>query len=150
MTQQLQHNQHSFFYRLRCHKTALVSLIIVAIYCLTALGMEVYSIWAEVNNITPIYAVEDASAVFSAPGGKHLLGTDYLGRDCFFRAVGGIATAVKVGVIAALIAAVIGVSLGMLSGFYGGKLDSVVIWLYSTFAAMPFSAPVKTNSSGRT
>ena len=127
----------SFFKRLCQHKTALFSLIVVLLYLLTAVGMEIYTVAAEHNNIVPIYALEDPDNQFAAPSAQHWLGTDYLGRDCFLRAVGGISTAVKVGVIAALIAAVIGVTLGMLAGFYGGKLDSFVIWLYSTFAAMP-------------
>jgi len=127
----------SFFRRLCKHRTALISLVVVLLYLLTAVGMEVYSIVAEHNNFTPLYAVENPDAQFAPPSSTHWLGTDYLGRDCFFRAVGGIATAVKVGVIAALIAAVIGVTLGTFAVFYGGKLDSFVIWLYSTFAAMP-------------
>lgn len=127
----------SFFRRLCRHKTALFSLTVVLLYIFTALGVEIYSIAAEQKGFTPIYAVENPDRQFASPSSEHWLGTDYLGRDCFFRAVGGISTAVKVGVIASLIAAAIGVTLGMLAGFYGGRLDSFVIWLYSTFAAMP-------------
>ena len=127
----------SFFRRLCKHRTALLSLTVVLLYIAVALGVEIYSIAADCSGFTPVYAIENADLQFAPPSAAHWFGTDYMGRDCFFRAVGGIATAVKVGVIAALIAAVIGITLGMLAGFYGGKLDSLVIWLYSTFAAMP-------------
>ena len=137
MTSSSTQQNKSFFRRLCQHRTALISLVIVALYIFAALGMEIYSIVAEQSNFTPVYAVENPDMQFAPPSTAHWFGTDYLGRDCFFRAVGGIATAVKVGVIAAMIAAVIGVTLGMFAGFYGGKLDSFVIWLYSTFAAMP-------------
>ena len=137
MSQQNKKTSPGFFRRLCHHKTALTASIIVLIYILTALGMEIYSIAAENYNFVPLYALEDPQSVFAPPGTGHWLGTDYLGRDCFFRALGGIATAVKVGVIAALIAALIGVTLGMLAGYYGGWADSIVTWLYSTFAAMP-------------
>ena len=129
--------KHSFWYKLLHHRTALISLAVVALYVAAAVGVEVYSIVCEYNHITPAYAVENALNAFAPPSAEHWLGTDYLGRDCLLRAVGGISTAVKVGVIASLLAALIGVTLGMLSGFYGGRLDSVISWFYSTFAAMP-------------
>lgn len=129
--------QASFLQRLLRHKTAFFSLILIVLYLATALGVEIYSIAAEEMNFVPIYAREDPANTFAPPSAEHWLGTDYLGRDCLMRAIGGVATAVKVGIIAAFISAVIGVAAGMLAGFFGGKLDSFVIWLFSTFAAMP-------------
>ncbi len=126
-----------FFSRIRGHRTALVALVVVALYFLCAIGVEIYDIASERMNFTPVYAVENAEAVFAPPSGEHWLGTDYLGRDCFWRAIGGVATAVKVGAIAALIAAAIGVVLGTIGGYYGGRCDDFVVWLYSIFAAMP-------------
>ena len=127
----------AFFKKLYRHKSALAAFIAVMIYVLTAVGVEIYSVNCHNNNIIPVYAVEHADSIFAPPLLKHWLGTDYLGRDCFFRALGGIATAVKVGITASVIAMVIGVTLGLLAGYYGGKIDSFIMWLYSTFAAMP-------------
>jgi peptide/nickel transport system permease protein len=67
----------------------------------------------------------------------HILGTDYLGRDVLLRAVFATRTAVKVGVVASLISSVFGVALGLLGGYYGGKMDAAVLWIYSTFASIP-------------
>ena len=133
----LRANTGAFFKKLCRRKSTLLAFAVVALYVFTAVGFEVYSVVCQCNKITPVYAVEHPGEIFAPPSQKHWLGTDYLGRDCFFRALGGIATAVKVGVTASVIAAVIGVTLGLFSGYYGGKTDSIIMWLYSTFAAMP-------------
>jgi peptide/nickel transport system permease protein len=57
------------------------------------------------------------------PGGQYLLGTDNLGRDVLSRLVYGTRVSLTVGIAAMLTATVIGLTIGLLSGFYGGKLD---------------------------
>lgn len=57
------------------------------------------------------------------PGGRYLLGTDDLGRDVLSRVIYGTRVSLTVGVAAMLTATVIGLTVGLLSGFYGGKLD---------------------------
>ena len=126
-----------WYARLRKNRLGVAAFWVVVLYFLCALGVEIYDIAAGACGFTPVYAVEDPNAVFAPPSLQHWFGTDYLGRDCFWRAVGGVATAVKVGTIAALIAAVIGVLLGTAAGYYGGRRDELVVWLYSVFAAMP-------------
>jgi len=69
--------------------------------------------------------------------GLHPLGTDGLGRDVLLRLVQGARIAFQVGVTTALIAIPLGVILGCLAGYFGGRTDDVVVWLYSTFASMP-------------
>lgn len=64
-------------------------------------------------------------------------GTDGLGRDVFARTVQGARIAFQVGVITSLIALPIGILLGALAGYFGGRVDDVVVWLYSTFSAIP-------------
>ena len=127
----------TFFRKLCRSKSTLFAFIVVLLYLAAAIGVEIYDTAAKAGNFTPVYAAEHHDAVFAPPSGRFIMGTDYMGRDCFFRAVGGIATAVKVGVTASVIAALIGVTLGLLAGYYGGRLDSFIMWLYSTFAAMP-------------
>jgi peptide/nickel transport system permease protein len=65
------------------------------------------------------------------------LGTDNLGRDVFQRTVQGARIAFQVGVITSCIAIPIGVILGCLAGYFGGKIDDFIVWLYSTFASIP-------------
>ncbi len=56
-------------------------------------------------------------------GGRYVLGTDNLGRDVLSRVIYGTRVSLTVGVAAMLTATVIGLVIGLLSGFYGGKLD---------------------------
>jgi len=114
-----------------------IAFIVVMLYLATALGVEVYSAVCKVRNVTPAYLAADETARFQPPSGKHWMGTDYRGRSVFVRAVAGCSGAVKVGIVAAGIAMLIGVVLGASAGFFGGVVDDVVVWLYSTFASMP-------------
>ena len=125
------------FNKLKNNKWSIAATFVVAIYLFMAIATELYGIYCDNFDIIPIYAQTNDTAKYAAPSLKHLLGTDYQGRDVLFRAIAGCATAVKVGVISATIASIIGVVLGLLAGFKGGKFDDIVVWIYSTFASMP-------------
>ena len=68
---------------------------------------------------------------------SHPFGTDNLGRDVFQRTVQGARIAFQVGIITSCIAIPIGVILGCLAGYFGGRTDDFIVWLYSTFASIP-------------
>jgi peptide/nickel transport system permease protein len=123
--------------RLCKEKLSLFCLIVVAAYFVTALGVEGYSIYCRKVNIQPVYDIGKMEDRFQPPSAGHLMGTDYLGRDVFMRALAGTATAIKVGALASLISAIIGVLLGTIAGYFGGWIDELVVWLYSTFDSMP-------------
>src|SRR6266852_7784778 len=61
--------------------------------------------------------------------GAHPLGTDTLGRDVASRLLHGARVSLLVGFSAVLVAGVIGVALGLLSGWYGGRLDDALMRL---------------------
>lgn len=67
----------------------------------------------------------------------HPLGTDGLGRDVAQRLLQGGRIAFRVGIITSLISIPIGVILGCLAGYFGGRTDDIVVWVYSTFASIP-------------
>jgi peptide/nickel transport system permease protein len=126
-----------FSERLVKDKIALCSLIVVVFYLVVAVGVDIYSWSCRVNGSDPVYNQGDMSIRYQAPSFKHPAGTDFMGRGVLSRAVAGISTAVKVGISASLISSLIGVMLGISAGYYGGKLDDFVVWIYSTFASMP-------------
>ena len=127
----------TLWFQLKKNKTAMFSLFLVSAYLIAGIGCEIYTIVCEANNITPVFAVTDDSACYAPPSPDHWCGTDYQGRDVLWRAVAGIASALKVGFVASVIASVIGVCLGAFAGYFGGRTDDWIVWLYSTFAAMP-------------
>lgn len=128
---------HGTLRRLLSQKLAFASLLIALLYLGIAIFAEVYSSYCAAHRIEPVYQVRNEAMRNAPPSREHLLGTDYLGRDVFYRAVFAAKTAVKVGVIASVIATFFGVLFGILAGYFGGTVDDIVVWIYSTFAAMP-------------
>lgn len=81
---------------------------------------------------------QNLSGSLLSPGGKHLLGTDQLGRDVLSRLLYGARTDLRVGLLAVLFPFVIGTSLGLLIGFRGGLIDTLVMRLVDMVIAFPF------------
>ncbi len=67
----------------------------------------------------------------------HLLGTDHFGRDVFSRIVSGAFVSLRVGILASSISMIIGVLLGLLSGYFGGKIDSIIMRFTDIMMAFP-------------
>lgn len=61
------------------------------------------------------------------PGSGHIFGTDMLGRDIFSRMVYATRVALSIGLVAVGIAALIGVTLGSIAGYYGGRIDGLIM-----------------------
>jgi peptide/nickel transport system permease protein len=74
----------------------------------------------------------------STEGTFHALGTDALGRDLLSRMMYGGRISLMVGITVVLVAALIGVPLGLISGFFGGKLDTIIMRLVDVQLAVPF------------
>ena len=71
------------------------------------------------------------------PSWAHPMGTDELGRDTLARIIHGAQVSLQVGLISVSIAFVIGVALGLLSGFFGGWLDSLLMRFVDLMFALP-------------
>jgi peptide/nickel transport system permease protein len=69
--------------------------------------------------------------------GEHLLGTDQLGRDYLARLVYGARISLLIGTVAALTSGVIGITLGVLGGFFGGRIDDVVMFAITCRLSIP-------------
>ena len=67
-----------------------------------------------------------------------IFGTDDLGRDLFVRTMLGIRVTLIVAIIASIVSLVIGVAYGAIAGYFGGRVDAVMMRLVDTLYAMPF------------
>ena len=65
------------------------------------------------------------------------LGTDSQGRSILFRGIYSIKVALQIGIVTALISVLIGTILGAAAGYFGGWVDTIVVWVYTTFSSIP-------------
>ncbi|MDD6030038.1 MAG: ABC transporter permease [Kiritimatiellae bacterium] len=114
-----------------------ICLAVIAAYFALAVYGEVQYRVAKARDVTPSYNVVHEDARYQPPSAAHWMGTDNLGRDVAQRLVQGSRIAFHVGIMTSLIAIPLGVLLGLLGGYFGGKTDSVVVWLCATVASMP-------------
>ena len=112
-------------------------LVVLAAYAAAAVFGEVQYQVAKARDVTPVYNVVDTAHRYEPPSAAHWMGTDNLGRDVGLRLVQGTRIAFHVGIVTSLIAIPLGVILGLLGGYFGGKVDSLVVWLCATVASMP-------------
>ena len=93
--------------------------------------------------LAPVVAPYSASAtdfnsLLGHSSGKHLLGTDELGRDVFSRIVWGARASIEAGVLSVLLAMVVAVPIGLIAGYYRGWVDTVIARLTDVLLAFPF------------
>ena len=74
---------------------------------------------------------------FSPPFGRHLLGTDVLGRDVAAGIAHGARTSLLIGVLATSVAVVVGTVMGGLAGYYGGRIDDLLMRTTEFFQTIP-------------
>ncbi len=73
------------------------------------------------------YAEGSLKDNYAKPGDKYLLGADFMGRDVLSRIIYGTRISLSVGIVGAVTAFIIGVLYGVVSGYYGGKVDNVMM-----------------------
>jgi peptide/nickel transport system permease protein len=112
-------------------------------------GIVVLTVWVVMALGAPLLAPRDPSEQqlldrlrppVWAEGGSvaYPLGTDQLGRDILSRVIHGSRTSLLVGLTVVLVAATVGTSLGLLAGYYGGRVETVVMRTVDLFLAFPF------------
>lgn len=113
-------------------RVVVFSLIVLATYVLIAV--------AGVLGLLPNYQ-ERVTTGYTPPSTASLaliLGTDVFGRSVLYKILAGTKTAMLIGAMVPLIAVPIGVALGAIAGYYGGKIDALIVWLFSVISSLPY------------
>ena len=84
------------------------------------------------------YSYQNLDIGASPPSAEHLLGTDVLGRDLLSRLLHGARISLLVGFVATGVALVIGVSWGIVAGYFGGRVDSIMMRIVDVLYGLPF------------
>lgn len=112
----------------RTNPTGTAGAIIVIVLILTALLAQ---------NIAPYSPTRQGAPRLQPPSAAHLMGTDGLGRDIFSRVIFGTRVSLYVGLVAVTIALICGCIVGVLSGFFGGSADTLLMRLMDMLLAFP-------------
>lgn len=79
----------------------------------------------------------DLNAILSLPNSTYLLGSDDLGRSILARLLRGVEVSFLVAIIVTLVTMTIGVFIGLIAGFFGGKVDRLLMQITDVFLAFP-------------
>ncbi|MCY4496260.1 MAG: ABC transporter permease subunit [Rhodospirillaceae bacterium] len=122
------------FFRNRAAVTSLVALALVAVF---ALFGDLAASWSnEEIDWSVLGNVAEKGAPSLASG--HYFGVDELGRDLYARTVQGTRVSLMVGIVGALISVVVGTFYGATAGYFGGRLDSVMMRIVDVLMAIPY------------
>lgn len=126
--------------RLRRDRAAMLCLAVILLYAMVALAGTAYDLVAEYYDAVPTFSEMTDYDHTNLPPFKswsYPLGTDWSGRSVLVKTLLAAKVSMTVGLMANVIAVPVGMVLGALAGYYGGKTDSVIVWLFSTLASIP-------------
>lgn len=124
-----------FLQNLKRDKLALIGIIILLIF----VGIGIFS-----ESIAPYepmekhYNAEGKIKRLEPPSKEHWFGTTDIGRDIYSQVILGTRTALTVGILAAVLATFLGSTIGIIAGYNGGILDSILMRIVDFFYAIPF------------
>jgi oligopeptide transport system permease protein len=118
------------WWRLLANKAAVAGGIIL----LVLIFLAIFAPWIAPHS----YSYQNLELGAQPPSSDFLLGTDTLGRDLFSRILYGARVSLLVGFVATGVALVIGVSWGIVAGYFGGRVDSVMMRIVDVLYGLPF------------
>ena len=116
--------------RLVQNKAAMIGGMILVFFILCAIFAPLIAPYS--------YSYQDLDLGASKPSWEHLLGTDVMGRDLLSRILYGARISLMVGFVATGVALVIGVSWGIIAGYFGGRVDSIMMRIVDVLYGLPF------------
>lgn len=106
-------------------------------------GVALVALWGLIAALAPVLATHDPfaidfEAILKPPDGTHWFGTDNVGRDIYSRVLHGARLALYIGLLGVIAPMAIGLTIGLLSGYFGGWVDTLAMRLVDITVPFPF------------
>src|SRR5690606_35270582 len=75
---------------------------------------------------------------YAAPAAGYWFGTDIFERSVALKVIKGAEVAMTIGFVSSVLATMIGLTLGALAGYFGNKVDEIIVWFYTTVSSVPW------------
>lgn len=115
--------------KLLANKKALIGLVMLTIICVLCFGAPLFT------NCDPLAI--DISLKYALPSAEHPLGCDATGRDLWARLLYGGRMSILIGMVSAFLASLLGTVLGCIAGYYGGTVDSAILYITEIVQSFP-------------
>ncbi|RFA36645.1 peptide ABC transporter permease [Virgibacillus dokdonensis] len=112
-------------------KVALISFIFLIVITSLVYGVSLFLNQDEIVKV-------DLFAINQPPSNEFLLGTDYGGRDIFGQLIIGTRNSLSIGILVTLMTGIIGITYGLVSGYFGGTVDNIMMRIVDFFLILPF------------
>lgn len=119
------------------NKAAVVSLVVLSLILLFAFTGSQFAAWTNEEIDWSVLGDIAGKGMPSLQTG-HYFGTDELGRDLYSRVIQGTRVSLMVGVVGALIAVIVGTLYGATAGYFGGRVDSVMMRIVDILMSIPY------------
>ena len=119
------------WFRYKKNKLAMFGLILFVALVLVAVFSSV------IVNYNADVITQNMKIRLKLPSAAHIFGTDQYGRDLFARVIWGTRVSLFVGLVTVAIALSLGTLIGAASGYYGGRVDNILMRIMDVFLAIP-------------
>lgn len=128
-----------FIRRFKKNKAAVVSFFVILFLLLVAIVITIFhkGFGVIITPHDPGVGGVNLMARFEGPSAEHWFGADHMGRDIFSRLLDGMILTLGIGFVSVFMGALIGVPMGIVSGYYGGRLDSFIMRIVDILLAFP-------------
>lgn len=123
----------AFWKRLVKNKAAVVGGFLILLFVIASIVVTFFG--SSILTYDPVKV--DVLNKLQPPSKEHWFGTDNFGRDIFTRILFGMPLTLKVGFLSVTMGGIVGVILGIVSGYYGGKIDTVIMRVMDVLLAFP-------------
>jgi peptide/nickel transport system permease protein len=125
------------WHQLRRNRLAMICLTILGVYTVVWFYAESVFWSAHLRGVTAAYKISHYDIRNQSPSTAHWLGTNFAGRDNLGQVIQGTRIAFEIGLFTSFIVIPLGFVLGALAGYFGRKVDTVIVYLYSVVDSVP-------------